>query len=197
MYKKGQLFIISAPSGTGKTSLVNLILERLGVLYSIDRVITYTSRKKRFDEIHGEHYHFLSIDEFENKIEEDFFMEWSNFYGDYYGTPKDIRNWLELGKNLIAVVDRPGAKKILEYIDDAVSVWIYTSNIEALHNRLINRATEEVKEIEKRINLARYEISAECQNPLYKYHLENDDFDHTMKRLKRILIKELRNLTFL
>ena len=86
----GKLFIIPAPSGAGKTSLVTALLERIGQSHSLSRVITYTTKMPRSGDIHGRDYHFLSIDQFEQKIKEDFFLEWSVAYDHYYGSPKNI-----------------------------------------------------------------------------------------------------------
>src|SRR5581483_10666268 len=114
MIKPGVLFIVSAPSGAGKTTLVNAALGSLKSSHAIERVITYTSRMPREGEIPGVDYHFISELEFQSRIKDGFFLEWSGAYGTYYGTPRGLLEDLEKGHHRILIPDRNGAQKILE-----------------------------------------------------------------------------------
>lgn len=187
----GKLFIISAPSGAGKTTLVNAVIERYGLHYDLERVITYTSKKPRTTEQHGRDYHFVSPIEFEQKIRQGFFMEWSGAYEAYYGSPRDVLNWLTRGKSFILIIDRFGAEQILKMHPAAVSIWVYTRSIDELQARLVNRNTETTDHIERRLARAKNEILAEIHEPMYKYHVLNHDFEVAVDKIFTIIKREL------
>jgi len=187
----GKLFIISAPSGAGKTSIVERLLTSISYCCNIGRVITYTSKSPRFNEKDGEHYFFITDDEFKKKIDKDFFMEWSDAYGCFYGSPCSILNEIECGRSYILIIDRVGAEKIAARCKNAVLIWIYTKSLDILKQRLEKRDTETPKQIEHRLSCARFEIKQELQHPLYKYHILNDDFDRAVCKLERIIKREL------
>ena len=109
---KGTLFVISAPSGAGKTTLVREVLDRLRAELGLMRVITHTSKQPRTGEVQGVDYHFLSEEEFKQKIEEEFFIEHSTVYGAYYGVAKALFKKLDEGIHHIAIVDRAGAASL-------------------------------------------------------------------------------------
>lgn len=187
----GKLFIISAPSGAGKTSLVDAVLCRLKPVCSIDRAITYTSRCKRKGEQEGVDFHFLSDDEFKCRIDQGFFVEWSCEYGHYYGSPACIVDDLQVGCSRILVIDRKGAMQVLEHIKDPVLIWIQVKNLDVLKSRLLSRGLNTKEQIEERLKLAKIEIEQEAKNPFYKYHILNDVFDQAAKNLELIFLKEL------
>lgn len=189
---KGKLFVLSAPSGAGKTTLVQALLERFGYYYALERVITYTSKQPRSTERHGIDYHFISPEEFQSKIREGFFLEWSQSYGTYYGSPRHVLDKLVQGKSLILILDRQGAQNIVGGgYQDAILIWLYTKSIEDLRARLESRNTETREQIDRRLVLARQEISAEFQTPQYQYHIMNHDFERALKKLERIIRNEL------
>ncbi len=187
----GKLFIISAPSGAGKTTLVHALVDRFGHYYALDRVVTYTSKTPRSCESHGFDYHFLSADEFEAKIEQNFFMEWSKAYDAYYGCPRHILDHIVMGKSYIVVIDRVGAQQIASQCPEAILIWLYTKNIEALRDRLTGRNTDLPEVIERRLIRAQEEIEQELRVPLYHFHVLNDDFEKALKRLATIIKRQL------
>ena len=187
----GKLFIISAPSGAGKTTLVNALIDRYGRHYGLERVITYTSKKPRISERHGIDYHFVPPEEFEQKIAQGFFMEWSGVYEAYYGSARQLLDHLTLGKSFILIIDRVGAEQILKVYPAAVPIWIYTRSIDDLHERLVHRNTEAADHIERRLVRAKNEILAEISAPIYKYHVLNHDFDTAIYRIFTIIKREL------
>lgn len=187
----GKLFIISAPSGAGKTTLVHALIERYGLHYDLERVITYTSKKPRTTEQHGIDYHFISPEEFELKIEQEFFMEWSGVYEAYYGSPRHVMDQLEQGKSFLLIVDRLGAAKILKVHPAAVPIWIYTRSIDDLRERLVQRNTEAPDHIERRLARAHDEILAEINTPMYRYHVLNQDLEVAVDRIFTIIKREL------
>jgi guanylate kinase len=189
----GKLFIISAPSGAGKTTLVNAVLNRVSVHYSIERVITYTTKQPRSGEINGRDYNFLSPTAFEQKIKEGFFLEWSTAYGTYYGSPRSIVDQRAQGKSFILIIDRRGAEQVAKQIDQAVLIWIYTNNLDILRERLQKRGAENSAQIAARLIQAQKEIELEQQNRLYTYHVLNDDFNDAVGYLESLISEELIN----
>lgn len=187
----GRLFVISAPSGAGKTSLVKVIVERLGDRYALERLVTYTTKEPSAQEQHGIDYHFVSPQEFEQKIAEGFFIEWSTVYGAYYGSPKHIDRILAEGKSLIAVVDRHGARQIADFFAQAVLIWIQPPEESALKERLISRGRDHEGDINKRLEIAKAELAAEQLNSFYKYRVINENFTKAAQDLQEIFIKEL------
>jgi len=195
----GKLFIVSAPSGAGKTTLVNEVLGRLGLKYSIDRVITYTSRAVRLGEKPGKDYHFLSPEGFNRKINDGFFLEWSGEYDHYYGTPRHILNELKQGLSRVLVIDRAGAKSVLSIAQDpspalregVVPIWIYTSDFVELERRLVARGDNTNEQIKRRLEIAQKEVKKEQEKPLYKYRILNDNFTKASQELEALFVCEL------
>lgn len=187
----GKLFIISAPSGAGKSILVTTVIERIRWYYPIARVITYTSKSARPNERDGQDYYFISEGEFKHKIEHGFFMEWSTAYNYYYGSPRAVINEVEHGHSYILIIDRIGAEKVIHQYKKAVLIWLYTKGIEVLKSRLLRRNTEDKEQIKYRLDRARQEIAQELRFPLYRYHVLNDDFERAVRKLERIIWREL------
>lgn len=189
----GKLFVVSAPSGAGKTTLVNKLIYSLKVdLYKIDRIITYTTRLPKKGEVAGIDYHFITETEFKNKIGESFFLEWSNAYGAYYGSPKNIINErLLAGNSLITVLDRAGAKMVKLAYPDAILIWITPPDLETLQERLNGRSRDSQAEITYRLELAQAELELEKEQKLFSYTLVNDDFNNALQDLSGIVKKEI------
>jgi len=187
----GKLFLISAPSGAGKTTLVREIIERYGSHYDLERVITYTSKRPRVNELPGVDYHFVSPEDFEVKIRQGFFMEWSGAYESYYGSPQNIMAKLASGKSFLLIIDRVGAEQILIKHPEAVGIWLYTKSIHDLRQRLKQRNTESLEHIQRRLLRAQEEIIAEIATPIYKYHVLNHDLEIAVNRVFTILKREL------
>ncbi len=187
----GKLFIIAAPSGAGKTSLVTALIERIGQSHVLSRVITYTTKIPRLGDVDGEDYHFLSIDQFEQKIEEDFFLEWSLAYGNYYGSPKNIVSLLEGGSSFLMILDSQGAQALATLFSEAILIWISVPTIEILKKRLLLRKSENLEQINKRILLAQKEIQEKSKKNFFKYVVCNDIFEKALQELESIVNKEL------
>ena len=188
----GKLFIVSAPSGAGKTTLVSTLLQKVRPQYpTLDKVITYTTKMNRPGEKHGRDYYFLTRKQFEEKIEQGFFLEWSTAYGNYYGSPRSILADVSQGKSRIVILDRVGAQQVLATFPSVILVWLYTTNFEVLHDRLKIRAAESPEQIQKRLQLARQELEEEKLTPLYHYYICNNFLDEAVKEFEKILHQEL------
>jgi len=187
----GKLFVVSAPSGAGKTSLVNSVLGQLNPPYNIERLKTYTSRAPRPGEKNGKDYHFVSSEQFTQLIDQNFFLEWSTAYGAYYGSPRFALNLIQEGFSYIAILDRLGAQRVIEQFCDAVLIWVSVPNIETLVDRLRDRRTEKAEEIAYRMRQAEKEMAQEKQDKLYNYHILNEKFDQAVHMLKEVVLKQL------
>ncbi|WP_448588632.1 guanylate kinase [Thermocrinis sp.] len=176
------LFVFSAPSGTGKTTVVNRILKDVD---NVRRVITATTRPKREGEEEGVDYIFLSLEEFERGIEEGRFLEYAKVYGNYYGTPKEqvLRNEEE-GYDSILVIDVQGAQTIKRIYPESVLVFLLPPSIEELKRRLLTRGYGQ-ENLEERIKTARWEIS--CAK-YFDYVVVNEFLDDTIQALENIIL---------
>ncbi|HZW60896.1 MAG TPA: guanylate kinase [Candidatus Babeliales bacterium] len=183
----GKLFIVSAPSGAGKTSLVTRVLSDLKSQWPVERVITYTSKTPRPGEVDGRDYHFITPLQFEAKIKEEFFLEWSVAYGTYYGSPRSILDGLKKGRSYITILDRAGARAVSEIVPEAVLIWIHTPTIDILKERLRSRGQDSDASIEKRMDLAKLELEDEAKNKLFRYHILNDNFENAVEEFKVIM----------
>lgn len=156
--KKGKLLIFSAPSGSGKTTLVNHLLAEIpNIAFSVSA----TTRAPRGEEQNGVEYYFISLEEFKKRVENDEFLEWQEVYpGRCYGTLKAVvEKMQEEGKHVAFDVDVVGGTNIKKfYGDKALSVFIQAPSIEVLRDRLVNRGTDSMEEIEKRLEKAQWEM---------------------------------------
>lgn len=187
----GRIFIVSAPSGAGKTSLISALLEKWSVPKHLERVVTFTTKQPRSTEMPGKDYHFVSKEKFSELIDLGFFLEWSIYCDHYYGTPNTIIEEVERGKSFILIVDRAGAKQLIEKLKNIVTIWIYTSTILELKRRLIARGTETAEFIEHRLARASLELEEERIARSYKYHIINKNFHETLSTLQALFLKEL------
>jgi guanylate kinase len=187
----GKIFVISAPCGAGKSSLVSSVIEELQKEWPIESVITYTTRKPRNNERHGQDYYFIDIPAFEQCIQEGFFLEWSNAYTAYYGSPRSILNEINNGKSFTIILDRAGARILKSLVPEAVLIWIEVP-FELLQERLLRRATENSEQLERRLERSRIEIEQEKQDPLYHHIVVNKKFQVAKYQLKEIIERELQ-----
>ena len=176
-----QLFVISAPSGTGKTSLIQKVLDE--ELDSKTKLgISCTTRKKRDNEEEGIAYFFVNEEEFNKKIEEGKFLEYAKVFGNLYGTPKDwVESTISQGFNVILELDVQGALQVKNAFPDAKTIFIIPPSYEDLRNRLDNRGQDSKKTIEKRLSEAKEEV---ISGKDFDFLLTNDDFDLAFMDLK-------------
>ncbi len=187
--QKGKIIAISAPSGSGKTTIVRRILKDIPEL---DFSVSATTRKKRKDEKEGVHYYFISENEFKEKIEKNEFIEWEKFYDYYYGTyKKNVNNAIKSGKSIILEVDVKGALSLKNIYPDAVLIYIVPPSFDELVNRLVNRKTEDKADLQKRIDRAKMELGLKDK---FDYFIENKELDkailETEKLIRKIISKE-------
>lgn len=156
----GKLFIFSAPSGSGKTTIVRELMQDADL--NLKFSVSATSRKPRHTESNGVDYHFLTPDEFRAKVDSDEFLEWEEVYADnYYGTLKaEVDNLLQAGFNVVFDVDVVGGLNIKKFYDkQALAVFVQPPSIKELEARLKGRATDDEATIKRRIDKAEYELS--------------------------------------
>lgn len=181
---KGRLFILSAPAGTGKTTLVQLLTRDFSCVVAS---ISYTTRKPRPGEVDGIHYYFISKEEFIKRINAGEFLEHVELYGDYYGTSSVwVEEQLAQKKHVILVIDTQGAKLLKNKVD-ATTIFVAPPSVEELERRLKLRKTESQEVIEKRLQWAKKELEAQSS---YDYLIINDDLSHAYQVLRSILIAE-------
>lgn len=191
MHVTGKLFIISAPSGAGKTSLSRHVLQKIGARYNLSRIITYTSRPPRTNEKNGIDYHFISRDEFLQKQKTGFFLETNEYDNNFYGSPKALLHDLAAGKSFLVVLDRNGSKNLIKLIKDPVLIWLTLPNTTVLTQRLANRNESTKEELKTRLTLAQQEMATEDKDPLFTYHVCNDHFEKAAEKIIAIIEKEL------
>lgn len=183
--KEGLLFIISAPAGTGKSTLVDMLLSEFP--NEISESCSSTTRSPRPGEVAQKHYDFLTDEEFEEKIKAKEFLEYAQVFGHYYGTPKQqIEKLLRQGKHVILVIDTQGALQLMDKIN-GVFIFISPPSIEELKHRLFKRKTENEEKIKERLSWAKKEMEMAFR---YDYQLVNDNLEVTYQILKSIFIAE-------
>lgn len=177
--------MITGPSGVGKGTVVQRILKSLDNLYLS---ISATTREKRSGEEEGVSYFFKSKDEFQKMIDSDQFIEWAEFAGNFYGTPKyEINKWLSCGKDVLLEIEVQGAKQILKKFPDAITVFLKPPNFEALEERLIKRNTESLEKVKIRLKKAKGEMQ---EIPVFTYEVLNDDLEEAVKNVISIIRAE-------
>ncbi len=180
---KGTLFIVAAPSGAGKSSLVNAVLAREpGIALSI----SFTSRAPRPGERHAQHYHFVSREEFERMVAAGDFFEHALVHGDYKGTARQsVLPQLEAGKDVLLEIDWQGARQVRARMPDAVSVFILPPSREALETRMRNRGQDSEETIRRRLAAAREEM---LHHDEFDYLIVNEHFDAAAAELRAIFV---------
>ena len=181
----GLVFIISAPSGTGKTTVVKGLMNQVaGLQFSV----SYTTRLPRPCERDGEDYHFVSHAAFQRMVEKKAFLEWAEVLGNCYGTPQaDLKRLEAEGIDLILDIDTQGAKKALNQIDQAVLIYLLPPSLKVLRERLMNRGVDSLEMIKFRLSNARKDIE-EAHG--YHYVIINDKIEDAVDKLKSIVIAE-------
>lgn len=185
MNKKGVLMVVSGPSGCGKgTILKKLLSDNSNIYYSVSA----TTRAPREGEIDGTHYYFITKDEFRNKIKNGDMLEYAEYVGNYYGTPKDkVFSHLEKGHDVILELEVQGAMQIKRSCPEAVLVFIAPPSVEELERRLVGRGTEKEETIKARLETAMEELKAQNE---YHYLVVNDEVDLAVERIAEVLKNE-------
>ncbi len=178
----GTLFVVAAPSGAGKSSLVAALLEREpGIALSV----SHTTRPPRAREVHGQHYYFVQRDEFERGIAGGIFLEHAEVHGNLYGTSRaNVRAQLAQGRDVLLEIDWQGAEQIRRSRSDCVSVFILPPSRAELERRLRGRASDSAEVIERRLRNSRGEIAHACE---FDYILVNDVFADALDDLQAIV----------
>ena len=186
LHRRGLMFILSSPSGAGKTTLSRMLLAADG---EIRLSVSATTRPPRQGEVDGVHYHFVSPERFQAMIDEDDFYEWAEVFGYRYGTPKGmIRAGLKEGQDFLFDIDWQGTQQLYQKDQqDVVRVFILPPSIDELHRRLKGRATDSDAVIAARMERARAEIS---HWDGYDYVIINDDIDLCFDKVRAILEAE-------
>ena len=178
---QGTLYIVAAPSGAGKSSIVNAVLERMP---DMALSISYTSRTPRPGERHAEHYHFISKGEFERMIGAGEFFEYALVHGDYKGTARQsVLPQLGMGLDVLLEIDWQGARQVREQIPESRSIFILPPSRQALEIRMRNRGQDSEEVIAQRLSAAREEISHYRE---FDYVVVNEHFDQAVQEVASI-----------
>ncbi len=181
---EGTLFVLSAPSGAGKTTVTQKILKQDRNLV---RSVSWTTRLRRVGEKDKQDYFFVTPKRFLDKREKDGFLEWAKVFNQYYGTPKSFVNQkLKSGKDVVLVIDTRGAKKVKKQTN-CVLIFLKAPTMKVLKERLFKRNTDSKKEIEKRLKEVKYEMG---QASFYDYKVASGTILQTVKEIKQIIQKE-------
>ena len=178
----GRLFVVSAPSGAGKTTLCRAILKRFG---DIRFSISSTTRKPRPNERDGVDYYFIDKPEFLRKIKRGQWAEWEEIYGNYYGTSSEfVEQCVAAGEDLLLDIDVKGSRQLLKRYPFGIAIFIMPPSLDALRQRLGRRGTETSQELERRLSIAAQEINA---GKNHRHVIINDDLDRAIAEFEAII----------
>jgi len=185
MQREGVLFVISAPSGAGKTTLCKEIIDKFP---NLRHSVSYTTRTPRTGEVHGRDYFFVGQDEFSRMVADGEFAEWAEVHGNLYGTSlSTLKQCRSQGIDLILDIDCQGAQQLKGRFDGGVYIFILPPSIAELRRRLDGRSSDTEEVIERRINNAAAEIK---ESRWYDYIIVNDKFSEAVEQLKSVLLAE-------
>lgn len=185
MEKQGILFVVSAPSGTGKTTLCREMTIKLP---NLTHSVSYTTRSPRADEVDGREYLFVNETRFREMIERNEFAEWAEVHGNLYGTHNGhLLDIMNRGEDILLDIDSQGAIQMKKRFKDGVFIYILPPSFEVLKSRLTDRGSESTEEIRKRLRKAKEEIWNYRE---YYYIVVNDDFKKALNDLRSIIIAE-------
>ncbi|HHX60190.1 MAG TPA: guanylate kinase [Epulopiscium sp.] len=184
MIKEGLKIIISGPSGSGKGTIVRELIKNPQSIISVSA----TTREPRPGEVHGEHYFFTTQKEFKKMIEEKQLLEYAEFCGNYYGTPKAfVDETTKSGKNIILEIEVEGALQVKAMYPEAIFIFVIPPSLVALKDRLVNRKTETMEVIEKRLDRAKEELQYFKE---YDYVVVNNSVDEAVRSIENIVDAE-------
>ena len=188
---KGNLFIVSGPSGTGKGTICNELLKYDDIFLSV----SVTTRNKRNDEVDGVTYFYDTVDGFKKRIANGMMLEWAQYGDNYYGTPKDVvEAKLAAGINVILEIEVQGALKVKAQMPEAVMIFVVPPSMEELYSRLVNRGREEKSEIAKRIAIANGEL---LKASVYNYIVINDKLEESVNEVRQIIDNRKKQMEFI
>ena len=189
----GTLYIVSSPSGAGKSSLLSALLARFNDDRRMQLSISHTTRGMRPGEEHGVHYHFVDKREFQAQIDRGAFFEWAEVFGNYYGTSREtIERCLDQGVDVFLDIDWQGARQIRDQLPEARSIFILPPSLPILEQRLHGRGQDSAEVIRHRMEQAVAEMSHYDE---YDYLIVNDDFETSLQQLASIVCAERTRLT--
>ena len=179
----GNIFVLSAPSGTGKSTLAKrLVREVPGLIFSI----SFTTRSPREGEVEGQDYFYVDNATFDRMVGEDGFVEWVHVYGNRYGTGKAwIQERLQAGEDILLDIETVGAHNIQEAIPDAISIFLLPPSAEELSHRLRGRGKDSEEQISQRLRYARHEME---HYPEYDYLIVNDDLEQAYRDMEAVIL---------
>jgi guanylate kinase len=187
--RRGLLFVVSAPSGTGKTTVAERLVQMVPDL-ALSR--SYTSRPVRPGETDGVDYNFITRARFEEMIAAEEFLEWADVFGNLYGTcATDAEREMTKGRDLVLVIDVQGARKVRHRCPDTVGVFVMPPDFETLERRLRGRSKDPEDAIQRRLRTARAEVAAFTE---YEYVIVNDELETCVDRLRAIVLAERARL---
>ncbi len=179
---KGRLIVFTGPSGVGKGTLLRSLLKNHPELYLS---VSATTREPRPDEIDGKHYYFVTRQEFEQMVAADQLLEWAEFAGNYYGTPRlPVEQQTRHGKSMILEIELEGARQVRQSFPDALRIFILPPSFDELENRIRKRSQDSEAAIARRLERARAEIAAAAE---FDIQIVNDDLSTALQQLEAIL----------
>ena len=185
MQRQGLLYVISAPSGAGKTTLCNAIID---LFPQLGQSISFTTRAMRVGEVDGVDYHFVAVEMFQNMIESGALVEWAEVHGNFYGTAlKTLDDARLAGDDILLDIDFQGAAQLKKMAEHAVFIFIAPPSFAELERRLRGRETDRADVVAQRIENARGEMA---QARWYDYIIINDDLDDAVTKLKAVICAE-------
>jgi guanylate kinase len=183
--RRGLLFVVSAPSGAGKTTLVEHLVQ---ILPNLRKSRSYTSRPARAGEADGVDYNFVSRPEFQRMIDQRTFLEWADVFGNFYGTSADdTERMVTEGQDVVLVIDVQGARQVKAHGMDHTSIFVLPPSFDVLERRLRGRSKDTEEQMQRRLATARAEASSYKD---YDYVVVNDELEPTVVRLQEIIAAE-------
>lgn len=179
MKHTGKLIVLTGPSGVGKGTLLQRLLQECPDLYL---AVSATTRSPRAGEIDGQHYYFLTKDQFQEQIDHNQLLEWAEYAGNYYGTLREpVIQGISQGQKVILEIELVGARQIRAKVPDAFQIFVSPPSLSALETRIRSRGQDSEEAIARRLNQAKIELAAA---PEFDFQLVNDDLDSALQTLK-------------